>query len=105
MAAYQYTPLQDNDPSTEDGALGFADANGPNGEGASIFKEVVRTQETPPIITEVSNEALTVAHEVVHLLGPDHGDFGLMGDAPTRIPLSTTLTPTSIDKIRWLSHP
>lgn len=104
LGAYQYITDEDNDPDGEGATLGIVDDIGPNGVGASVFKEVVRPEETTSFIPGVSNDAVTSAHEIGHLLGGEHGDGGLMGGVKGGVS-SAAFSDVTISKIRKLPHP
>lgn len=120
LGAYQYLLSDDNDPSREGGILGVADttslsttciASTPvsDGEGASVFMEVIRIGggEATPLPSDprsgIVNNAATTAHEVGHALCGLHDDGGLMAQSRERT--STQLMPSTIARIRALLHP
>jgi hypothetical protein len=99
LGAYQHTTSADADPNLEGAVLGIVDAI--NGQGASVFNEVLRDRETP--ITPVVNNAATTAHEIGHLFRGIHEDEGLMAQSVNRT--TTDFDDRTIDKIRRITHP
>lgn len=112
LAAYQHTLDEDQDPTTEAITWGIVDeitSSTEEGSGALIFTELHRPRETPGYTsnpTNLASMAVTVGHEVGHLVSGEHGDGGIMGTNPmTGEPVSNQFSPTMIRKIRMLAHP
>lgn len=97
LGAYQDVVTDDSDPDTDINSTGTVDAI--NGMGALIFLENNRFNEVRQPNLQIYNEAITVAHELAHLLNATHGDMGIMDD------LSASFSDVSLDKIRATTHP
>jgi len=96
LGGYQYIIQQDHDPFTEDQTLGITDAQ--NGQGSILFFETGGVKDCFGTSFDCSLPA-TTAHEIGHLLNADHTDGGIMDQ------LSLAFSPTSIKKIRNVTHP
>ncbi len=96
LGAYQYTIFFDDDPESPDVAFGVTDEQ--NGQGSMVFFELHSLSEcvSTPIICSLPG---TSAHELGHLLNALEGDGGIMDNE------SLSFSPTSLDKIRNVSHP
>ena len=99
LGAYQGWTTEDHDPSTDDRVYGIVDAI--NGQGASVFNEVVRPPEGR-FTTEVNNAA-TTAYEIGHLFNGEHTDGGLMEPSLTRS--SIVFSDITLNRIRSINHP
>lgn len=97
LTAFQGTWVSDGDPDDEPILAAIVDAI--NGQGAHLFlenmKEIVGVTATPESAVHVD----TIAHEMAHLFGAEHGD-GLILDQEG-IPFSAT----SLAKMRSARHP
>lgn len=119
LGAYQHTLSEDNDPSSEpclsvptfphcvtDGI-----STPPDGldAGSIIYTELHRPNESPfysPDPNNLTSMAVTVAHEIAHLLGNEHGEGGIMGTDPqSGDPVSNQLSSTMIHNIKGLTRP
>lgn len=89
----------DRDPNSESSIFGAVDDI--NGQGAAIFLEVLRPQETPP--TTTVSEKYTVSHEMGHLFNGLHPDGGLMALSGSRT--NVDFSPITLSRIRSISHP
>lgn len=99
LGAYQSDVTADADPNSEPPTLGQVDAI--NGQGASVFNEVLRPRET--VISAVVNNAATAAHEIGHLFNGIHRDGGLM--EPSRTRTTAIFSDDTLAKIRSINHP
>lgn len=96
LGGYQYILARDEDPETETQVtLGVSDGTG---IGSIVFLETNGIKECPePILA--CNIPATSAHEIGHLVSAEHDDGGIMNDD------YLSFSPTSIARIRGLSHP
>ncbi|MGZ5443640.1 MAG: CARDB domain-containing protein [Thermoanaerobaculia bacterium] len=73
LGAFQPHEGSDGDPDSEGAVVGQVDNLGSSGSGAHIFLE--------PLSDFGSLEFETVVHEAGHLMGGEHGDFGMMAQS------------------------